>query len=74
MNPLPCPVCGKPLMKIRSCFKQSYVWSKQDHSYVQEGHDYTAFHCANCGEEIGGGYFEQIDDRRWGVIPETDGE
>jgi len=33
--------------------------------------DYTAFHCAICQKEIDGGYLEQIDDRRWGIVPET---
>lgn len=67
MDLLPCP-----LTKITSSYKQSYLWIEQNHFYVQEEiADYTAFYCAICREEIGGAYFEQIDDWGWGIVPET---
>jgi hypothetical protein len=72
MGPLPCPGCGKALIRIVSSYQQIYIWNEQDDFYNRKDNgDYTVFKCGSCGGEIGGGYFEQIDDRRWGIVPEV---
>ena len=65
-----CPICNEPLTRVRSNFQQTFVWNDDKQLYEEkEGRDYTSFTCGQCGDEIGGGYFEQIDDQRWGIIP-----
>jgi len=69
-----CPICNEPLTRVRSNFQQTFVWNEEKQAYEEhEGADYTSFRCGLCGDEIGGGYFEQIDDRRWGIIPDITG-
>lgn len=72
MKLIDCPMCQAPLTIVTSSFRRVFVWNGQKEEYEEkEGADYTSFKCAQCGDEIGGGYFEQIEDRRWGIVPDV---